>query len=229
MGKQLEREVEYYYDTHPTREDLMGETAIHAYLVRYLVLVLQWLFHGQICAIYDNLNFYQTRNPKEYPLAPDIAVIKGVPFQYVRSWKVGRTGPAPQVVIEIASEETWKKDRQEKPARYASMGVEEYFVYDPHDPPSWRDIPRRLVGWQLDRATQAMRELSPDEQERLWSVQLDSWLVPDQMYLRLFDRYHHLRLTGEEAQAQARQVEAKRAQALEEKLRSLGVNPDEMA
>jgi Uma2 family endonuclease len=191
MGKQLEREVEYYYDTHPTREDLMGETAIHAYLVRYLVLVLQWLFHGQTCAIYDNLNFYQTRNPKEYPLAPDIAVIKGVPFQYVRSWNVGRTGPAPQVVIEIASEETWKKDRQEKPARYASMGVEEYFVYDPHDPPSW--------------------------------------LVPDQMYLRLFDRYHHLRLTGEEAQAQARQAEAKRAQALEEKLRSLGVNPDEMA
>jgi hypothetical protein len=81
MGKQLEREVEYYYDTHPTKEDLMGETAIHAYLVRYLVLVLQWLFHEQVCAIYDNLNFYQTRNPKEYPLAPDIAVIKGIPFQ----------------------------------------------------------------------------------------------------------------------------------------------------
>jgi hypothetical protein len=42
MGKQLEREVEYYYDTHPT---------------------------------------------------------KGVPFQYVRSWKVGRTGPAPQLIV----------------------------------------------------------------------------------------------------------------------------------
>ena len=109
------------------------------------------------------------------------------------------------------------------------MGVEEYFVYDPHDPPSWRDIPRRLVGWQLDTATQTTRELFPDEQGRLWSVQLDSWLVPDQMYLRLFDRYHRLRLTGEEAEAQAKQAEAKRVQALEEKLRSLGVNPDEMA
>jgi len=117
MAKHFEDEVAYYYDFHPTEEDLMGETAVHAYLVRYLMEVLTWLFREQRCAIYDNLNFYQTANPKEYPLAPDIAAIKGVDFQFVRSWRVGKTGPAPQVVFEIASEETWQKDLQVKPLK----------------------------------------------------------------------------------------------------------------
>ena len=56
MARHIEDEVAYYYDSHSTQEDLMGETAFHAALVRYLVDVLTWLFHGQLCAIYENLN-----------------------------------------------------------------------------------------------------------------------------------------------------------------------------
>ena len=78
MAKDLNDEVAYYYDSHPTEEDLMGETSVHAALVHYLVEVLTWLFHDQRYALYENLNFYQTTNSKEYPLAPDIAVIKGI-------------------------------------------------------------------------------------------------------------------------------------------------------
>src|SRR5947208_122097 len=144
MAKQVEHEVAYYYDFHPTEEDLMWETSTHDSLIDYLKAVLRWLFRGQICAIYGNLNFYQTPNPKEYPLAPDIAVIKGLEFQRVRSWRVGKTGPAPQVVFEILSEETWKKDLHEKPMKYALMGVEEYFAYDPNEYPVGRTASRRL-------------------------------------------------------------------------------------
>lgn len=56
MGKNLKNEVEYYYDSHPTVEDVMGETSFHADLVRYLMAVLTWLFRRQRCAIYENLN-----------------------------------------------------------------------------------------------------------------------------------------------------------------------------
>ena len=38
MAKQIEDEVAYYYDSHPTEEDLMGEASDHATLVRYLKL-----------------------------------------------------------------------------------------------------------------------------------------------------------------------------------------------
>ena len=91
MAKHIEHEVAYYYDFHPTEEDLMGETSVHATLVHYLIGVLTWLLHGQVSAVYENLNFYQTSNPKEYPLAPDIAIIKGIDFQHVRSWRLTQT------------------------------------------------------------------------------------------------------------------------------------------
>jgi len=159
QSQHFEDEVAYYYDFHPTEEDLMGETSVHADLVHYLREVLKWLFHGQVCAIYDNLNFYQTANYKEYPLAPDIAVIKGVEHRSVRSWRVGKMGPAPQVVFEIASEETWKKDLEEKPLKYGLMGVREYFAYDPNEPPLNRETTHRLFGWQRDKGRGEMREM----------------------------------------------------------------------
>ncbi len=149
MAKHIEDEVVYYYDLHPTEEDLMGESADHSALVRYLMEVLIWLFHTYPCAIYENLNFYQTAFYQEKPLAPDIAVIKGVEFQRVRSWRVGKHGPAPHVVFEIASIETWDTDLAEKPARYARMGVQEYFAYDPNEPPVFKDKPGRLLAGDL--------------------------------------------------------------------------------
>jgi Uma2 family endonuclease len=236
MARDLSNKVAYYYDSHPTQEDLMGETSWHANLIDYLKAVLIWLFRGQTCTIYDNLNFYQTLEYMEYPVAPDLAVLKGIEFEHAKSWTVGRSGPAPQVVFEILSEETWKKDLREKPATYAGMGVQEYFAYDPNEPPIRRATAKRLFGWRLDVRRGEMVEMTPSAAGWLWSEQLESWLVPDQTYLRLYDRYHQLRLTGEEAQAQraeeaAERAEqaAERAQLLAEKLRSLGINPDELS
>ena len=221
MARQIENEVEYYYDSHPTEEDLMGETDFHSGLVHYLIDVLKWLFHGQLYAIYDNLNFYQTPNPREYPLAPDIAIIPGIAHRRVRSWRVSKSGLAPQVVFEIASEETWHKDLDEKPLRYAHMGVQEYFAHDPNEPPLLRKANRRLFGWQLDPNGQRMREMQPRADGSLWSPSLESWLMPDGVLLRLYDRAGQMRLTGMEA-------EARRADALAEKLRSLGIDPDQI-
>src|SRR5947209_16893818 len=60
MAKHMHDEVAYYYDSHPTEDDLMGQTTWHSRLVYYLMEVLTQLFRGQQCAIYKNLNFYQT-------------------------------------------------------------------------------------------------------------------------------------------------------------------------
>src|SRR5450759_3750525 len=236
MARHIEDEVEYYYDSHSTEEDLMGETAFHAALVRYLVDVLICLFQGQLYAIYDNLNIYQTANYHEYPVAPDVAVIKGVAYKLLtRSWRVGKSGPAPQVVFEIASEETWKKDLTEKPAKYARMGMQEYFAYDPHEFSLRQSGNRRLFGWRLDQNRQVMVEMSPRPDGSLWSPNLDSWLVPDGAMLRLYDQDGQLRLTHAEAadqraDAAVQQAEAatRQAQVLAEKLRSLGIDPDQL-
>ena len=242
MARHIEDEVEYYYDSHPTQEDLMGETDFHHALIHYLIEVLTWMFHGRRCALYGNLNFYQTSDPKEYPIAPDIAVIPGIAHRSLRSWRVGKHGPAPQVVFEIASEETWNKDLTEKPGKYATMGVQEYVAYDPNEPLLLRRENRRLFGWQLDASGRSMRPMPLRSDGSLWSPSLESWLVPDGAMLRLYDRSGQMRLTHAEfadqqadlaiqqADIVARQAEAeaRRSQVYAEKLRSLGIDPDQL-
>ena len=51
MAKHIEDDITYYYDSHPTEKDLMGEPSVHRSLINYLALVLTWLFHEQACAL----------------------------------------------------------------------------------------------------------------------------------------------------------------------------------
>ncbi len=220
MARHVAHAVEYYYDSHLTEEDLMGEAAQHADLVHYLMEVLRYLFRGQVCALHENLNFYTTLHGKQKPYAPDLAVLKGVPFQARRSWRVMQTGHAPEVVFEILSEETWANDLTKKPLIYARMGVKEYFTYDPNEPMVARGRSRRLFGWKLDHERGEMVALRPNQEGRVWSEELESWLGADGEYLRLYDRDGHLRLTEAEAEAkraeaevEARQAETRRADA----------------
>jgi hypothetical protein len=183
------------------------------------------------------------------PLAPDIAIIKGVALRPLNSWRVGKTGPAPQVVFEILSAETWKKDLEEKPLAYAHMGVHEYFAYDPNPLPLAAATSQRLFGWQLDPVSRRMGALAPTKGPALWSHELDSFLVPDKEMLRLYDADHQLRLTEAEAETQARWAAEKQARAAErlaraeaearraaekqtmlllEKLRLRGIDPEEL-
>ena len=224
MAQDLNNEVSYYYDLHPIEEDLMGESVLHRTLTEYLGQLLKWLFYRQVCAVYANLNFYYRVNQREYPVAPDLAVLNGSPPQNIRSWRVGRSGSAPQVVFEIASPETWHNDLYLKPLTYARMGVQEYFAYDPHNLPLSRDaseklfglgVERQLFGWRLDPDTRLMRLMPVGPAGQLWSEHLESTLMPEPQWLRLYDRFGQLRLTKAEA-------EARRAEALAEKLRSLG-------
>jgi Uma2 family endonuclease len=236
MQEHVKDEVDFYGDFSPFfEEESMPETVPHSELVEYLVAVLKWLFRGYVCAVCENLAFFPPPQLHEPPVAPDIAVIKGVPLGPVTSWHVGKTGPAPQVVFEILSAETWKKDVEEKPGIYARMGVQEYFAYDPHLPPLAAATTGRLVGWHLDHEVPRMTPLTLRPDGSLRSSELDSFLVPDQPLLRLYDRNGQLRLT--EAEARTRQAEAeaaarraaeRRADALLEKLRSLGLDPDQL-
>lgn len=205
----------------------MGETAWHSELIAYLRAVLIWLFREQACAIYENLNFYRTMDRMEYPIAPDLAVIKGVQLEYVRSWAPGRIDIPPHVVFEILSKETWKKDLREKPIIYADMGVREFFAYDPHEPPLHRETAGRLFGWRLDVRSGRMVAMTFSKEGWLWSEQLNSWLVPEGIHLRLYDREGRVRLTGEEAQTLLAEVAAERASSAEERVAELAEQAEE--
>ncbi|HJT57326.1 MAG TPA: Uma2 family endonuclease, partial [Ktedonobacteraceae bacterium] len=206
--------ISYYYDSHPTEEDLMGETTLHHLLIQYLEEILRWLFHHETCSIQANLNFYTTDDEGEYPIVPDVAVIKGVPFTDEISWRIGVTGPVPQVVFEVASEKTWKRDLDEKPHEYAQNGVKEYYAFDPFLQPLPLSQRRRqrLFGWHLDADSGLMRQLHPQPDGSLWSPQLMSKLRPEDNYLRFYDPFGNRRLTEKEVETLARRAETARAE-----------------
>jgi hypothetical protein len=99
---------------------------------------------------------------------------------------------------------------------------------DPHEFPLPASKNRRLFGWRFDQASQTMKEMSPRPDGSLWSASLESWLVPDGTILRLYDRAGQVRLTGMEAEAERADAQTRRAQMLAEKMRSLGIDPDQL-
>ncbi|HZT99969.1 MAG TPA: Uma2 family endonuclease, partial [Ktedonobacteraceae bacterium] len=187
MDKQLEEQVDVCDDFSPFfEEESMPESIVHAELIWYLVAVLKWLFRDALCAICENFAFLPSLEDSGPPVAPDIAVIKGVALRPLTSWRIGTTGPAPHVVLEILSPETWKKDLEEKPALYAHLGVQEYFAYDPTPSPLASATRKRLFGWRRDPLLERMAALVPNDDGFLWSEELASFLVPDEQLRRLF-------------------------------------------
>lgn len=242
----LDDEFEHYYDLHPTKEDLMGESAAQSNLILYLINVLRQLYATEQCFVISNLNIYKLRQVNEYPLAPDIAVFKGVFIpdigaRTLRSWRLyEQDRPPPQVVFELSSKETWREDLRDKPAKYAAIGVQEYHAYEPNNPPYWPKTMGRLRSWRLVNGR--MVEQRKDAQGGIWSNALDSRLMPDGILLRLYDRDGRMRLTEGEAERAAKEAEraaredervakeTERAakEAAWAKLRELGIDPNEL-
>ena len=71
--------------------------------------------------------------PKVASVAPDVFVVFGVPDRSDRRSYVLWNEPQAEVrfVLEIASPSTRRRDHTEKRFVYASLGVAEYFLYDP--------------------------------------------------------------------------------------------------
>ncbi|MEB3289368.1 MAG: Uma2 family endonuclease [Leptolyngbya sp.] len=99
----------------------------------YCVEVLQLYFRGR-SNVYVSGNlfvYYEEGNPKA-SISPDVFVIFGVSQRKRRSYKVWQEGgKLPNFVLEITSRSTKRQDEEEKPRLYASLGIQEYFQYDP--------------------------------------------------------------------------------------------------
>lgn len=79
----------------------------------------------------DMLIYYRL-NRNDVSVAPDVYVVFGALGNHPRdSWLVWREGKAPDFVMEIASQSTWRRDATEKRRIYADMGVSEYVRFDP--------------------------------------------------------------------------------------------------
>lgn len=118
----------------------MAETEVHLREMMALIDVLTWHFRDdpRVHVSGNNFLYYEAGVPTSV-VSPDVYVVKGVPKQTRRIFKLWEEDAAPCFVMEVSSRSTWLEDHGNKRAVYAMLGVADYFLFDPEglalDPP----------------------------------------------------------------------------------------------
>jgi Uma2 family endonuclease len=149
--------------------------------------------------------YYRDDAKERQSVAPDIFVVLDVENKERRYYNIEEEGKAPDLIVELISTGTKLEDLGNKRVLYASLGVREYYVFDPIG----EVIKGQLRGFRLVDG-----EYVPIVGARLQSQVLDIDLVVEQGRLRLYDRNTGQRLlTHEESEVARRKAEAKAAAA----------------
>ena len=112
----------------------MAETDLHAASMVYVASALRWWFEKRRQAdVYvgsNNFLYYERGNPGAV-VAPDVYVVVGAPAYLRDTYLLWNEPKGPDFVLEVTSKSTRGTDERRKRDLYASLGVSEYFLYDP--------------------------------------------------------------------------------------------------
>ena len=165
----------------------------------------------------SDINVYYEQGDPRVVVAPDIAVAFGVDVAALAgqsTYRVWDAGAPPAFVLEVASPATVQVDVLEKPARYAELGVQEYWRFDPTggellDPPLQGER-RRSGRWAPIAVTAGAGSVLRGRSEALG---LDLCWEPPK--LRLFDPAAGAWLLDPDDLLEARRAADARAEAAE--------------
>lgn len=180
--------------------ELMGETAAHVQAIIDTVSVLTVFFQSQPNVLVggDMMMYYVEGNPTR-SVSPDAFVVFGVPNYSRRIYKIWEEAVPPTVVFEFISRSTGRFDTTTKADLYASLSVEEYFLFDPLK----EFLDPQLQGFRLVDGSYV--PLPMDQEECLTSGVLGLKLQQEGTRLRLIDVR-----TGEKLLWLSEQTEARR-------------------
>ena len=126
----------------------MAETDLHAACMVYVTCALRRHFakrgREDVYVGSNNFLYYERGNPRAV-VAPDVYVVVGAAAHLRDTYLLWNEPKGPDFVLEVTSASTRRADERRKRDVYASLGVSEYFLYDPRaeylTPP--------LQGWRL--------------------------------------------------------------------------------
>ncbi|NJK67806.1 MAG: Uma2 family endonuclease [Microcoleus sp. SU_5_3] len=177
-----------------------------------------------------DLLWYPVEENNKLSQAPDVMVVFGIPKRYRGSYQQwNENNIPPQVAFEILSPGNRLTPMIQKFRFYERYGVEEYYLYDPQA--------IEMTGWQ--RVEEKLEEIE----------QIDGWVSPrlgvrfqlSETQLQMFGpsgepfmSFVEIARLRQEAEARAEQAETlleqerSRSQALEARLREMGIDPDRL-
>ena len=206
MGKVASRsDYEYDDEGYAVSDNLsMAEHDVHQWNAFNTISGLNLHFTGDVYVAGNNFLHY--RREDELPprkrtrhIAPDCYVVFGVTKRIrpnYKSWEYD--GKMPAIVFEFTSRKTRKRDTEFKKVTYETvLHIPEYILFDPFGD----YLTPKLQGYRSN--SEGTYEPIPLVDGRMYSEQLDLWLVIHGYYLRLYDEKtgEYLR-TYEEAEAE---------------------------
>lgn len=164
----------------------MAESDIHFHWMVRVNTILKWRYRDEKVYVSGNLLVYYKEGMPEGCVAPDCFVVFDCKPRDRATFKTWEELRWPSVAFEITSADTQIEDVNEKPRRFAELGVKEYFVFDPLS----EYLSPRLIGFRM--VDQSYVEIEPNANHELVSEELGIVLELKDNELVLRDR-----LTGE--------------------------------
>ncbi len=201
---------------------------------RWIVTIkenLEWLFaEDPNVFVAGDLLWYPVEGNNKTRVAPDALIVFGRPKGDRGSYKQWEEDNiAPQVVFEILSPGNTKAEMNRKLLFYDRFGVEEYYLYDP-------DL-NHLSGWVrtegfLDIIEPIQQWVSPRLKIRfeLSETDLEIYRPDGNRFLTYTEIAQKAKLAEQKAElaAQKAQLAEQKAAKLAEKLREIGIDPDQV-
>jgi Uma2 family endonuclease len=226
----------------------LAETYDHLIAITTTLLILLKHLEGQQATVLADQFLYYAQGFPRLRVAPDVMVILGVAPGGRDNYKTWVEGQVPAVIFEMTSPGTRSQDEVEKKKLYESIGVTEYWQFDPRG--EW--IVEKLRGYRLvgdlervympivdNRSNVLQLQLSVD-QKIIAFHRLDNGvklLTNDELNIALeqteqrFETEMVARQQAEqraEAESQRADFAAQRAEVLADRLRQLGLDPEKI-
>lgn len=188
----------------------MAETDLHRQQMIDLLDALEEHYRDdhQVYVTGNIFLYYLDEDKVRQAVAPDVFVVRGVEKKTRRIYLLEEEGKAPNVVIELTSVSTKLEDLNTKRLVYASLGVREYFLFDPYG----EALRPTLRGFLLENG-----QYIPMMGNRLNSEVLGMELRLEGGQLRLYDRKTGERLRNHKESEAERRAEAAARKAAEAK------------
>ncbi len=222
----------------------LAETAIHINAIISLVVPLKQHLQEREAIVLSNQFVYYVENFPRLRFAPDVAVVFDVPPGDRNNYKIWEEGQVPAVIFEITSKSTQRQDQVEKKLIYDGLGVQEYWLFDPHG--EW--IVEQLRGYRwnqeeyisiTDGCSQVLGLRLAIEGHLLGLYRLDTGerlLLPDELKVALAAAQEEMEVERQRAEVERQRADAERQRAeaaeaelaqLQERLAALGVDPED--
>ncbi|MYA16409.1 MAG: Uma2 family endonuclease, partial [Gammaproteobacteria bacterium] len=137
--------VGYDDEGHPESDSAAVESVTHDDIRAYAIrsLRIRYAAHPGFFAGGDLGLLFERGNPAAV-MAPDLLVSFGAGGGARSSYKLWEA-PVPDLVMELLSPKTWRRDIESKPPLYEELGVREFWLFDPIG-----KLQRPVNGWRLD-------------------------------------------------------------------------------